>query len=156
MLGVSRVWLSVTSWTVAHKAPLCMEFSRQEYWNGWPIPTPGKKVEMLVTQSCLTLCNPMDCSFLGSPVHGILQAKIMESCHSLLQEIFQIQGLNLAQADYLQSEPPGKPFHIVRQAKLIVSHFSLLYPSPPAFQCRNYAFYSLYNSFLEHHCPTEV
>ena len=108
MLGVGRVWLFVPSWTVAHKAPLCIEFSRQEYWNGWPIPTPGKKVEMLVTQSCLTLCIPMDCSFLGSPVHGILQAKIMESCHSLLQEIFQIQRLNLAQADYLQSEPPRK------------------------------------------------
>ena len=23
---------SATSWTVAHKVPLCMEFSRQEYW----------------------------------------------------------------------------------------------------------------------------
>ena len=60
-------------------------------------------------------------------------------------------GSPALQADYLQSEPPGKPFHIVRQAKLIVSHFSLLYPSPPAFQCRTYVFFSLYNSFLEHH-----
>ena len=25
---------SVTPWTVAHRAPLSMEFSRQEYWNG--------------------------------------------------------------------------------------------------------------------------
>ena len=29
-------------------------------------------------QSCLTLCNPMDFSLLGSPVHGILQARIPE------------------------------------------------------------------------------
>ena len=29
-------------------------------------------------QSCLTLCNPMDCSPLGSSVHGILQAMILE------------------------------------------------------------------------------
>ena len=29
-------------------------------------------------QSCLTLCNPMDCSLPGSPVHGILQARILE------------------------------------------------------------------------------
>ena len=29
-------------------------------------------------QSCLTLCNPMDCSPLGSSVHGILQARILE------------------------------------------------------------------------------
>ena len=26
---------------VAHQAPLSMEFSRQEYWNGLPFPTPG-------------------------------------------------------------------------------------------------------------------
>ena len=29
-------------------------------------------------QSCPTLCDPMDCSPLGSSVHGILQAKILE------------------------------------------------------------------------------
>ena len=33
---------------------------------------------MLVAQSCLTLCNPMDCSLPGSSVHGILQAGILE------------------------------------------------------------------------------
>ena len=27
--------------TVAHQAPLSMEFSRQEYWSGLPFPTPG-------------------------------------------------------------------------------------------------------------------
>ena len=31
-----------------------------------------------VTQSCLTLCNPMDCSLPGSSVHGTFQAKILE------------------------------------------------------------------------------
>ena len=31
-------------------------------------------VRMLVTQSCSTLCNPMDCSPSGSSVHGIFQA----------------------------------------------------------------------------------
>ena len=30
------------------------------------------------TQSCLTLCNPMDCSPLGLSVHGIFQTKILE------------------------------------------------------------------------------
>ena len=33
---------------------------------------------VLVTQSCLTLCNPMDDRPPGSSVHGILQAKILE------------------------------------------------------------------------------
>ena len=32
----------------------------------------------LVTQSCPTLCDPMDCSPPGSSVHGILQARILE------------------------------------------------------------------------------
>ena len=31
-----------------------------------------------VVNSCPTLCNPMDCSPLGSSVHGILQARILE------------------------------------------------------------------------------
>ena len=32
-------------------------------------------VSVLVTQSCLTLCDSMDCSPPGSSVHGILQAE---------------------------------------------------------------------------------
>ena len=37
---LSRVWLFVTPWTVAHQAPPFMEFSRQEYWSGLPFPSP--------------------------------------------------------------------------------------------------------------------
>ena len=36
------------------------------------------KVKVLVSQSCPTLCNPMDCSPPGSSVHGLLQARILE------------------------------------------------------------------------------
>ena len=32
----------------------------------------------LVAQSCLTLCDPMDCSLPGSSVHGIFQARVLE------------------------------------------------------------------------------
>ena len=38
---LSRVQLFATLWTVAHKAPLSMGFSRQEYWSGLPFPFPG-------------------------------------------------------------------------------------------------------------------
>ena len=31
-----------------------------------------------VAQSCLTLCDPMDCSLPGSSAHGILEARILE------------------------------------------------------------------------------
>ena len=37
-----------------------------------------KKKKALVARSCLTLCNPKDCSLPGSSVHGILQARILE------------------------------------------------------------------------------
>ena len=33
--------LFVTPWTVAHQAPLSIGFSRQEYWSGFPFPSPG-------------------------------------------------------------------------------------------------------------------
>ena len=38
---LSRVQLFVTPQTAAHQAPLSTEFSRQEYWRGLPLPTPG-------------------------------------------------------------------------------------------------------------------
>ena len=39
--SLSCVQLSVTLWTVAHQASRSMGFSRQEYWNGLPFPSPG-------------------------------------------------------------------------------------------------------------------
>ena len=98
----------MTSWTVTRQAPLSVRFPRQEYWSGLPFPSPGDlpnpgielmspalagrvftteppgspiqnmKVKVLVAQSCLTLCDPMDYSLPGSSVHGILRARILE------------------------------------------------------------------------------
>ena len=46
----------------------------------------------LVSQSCLTLCHPMDCSPPGSSVHGDSPGKKTgEGCHAFLQGIFPIQ-----------------------------------------------------------------
>ena len=36
------------------------------------------KIESEITQSCPTLSDPMDCSLLGSSVHGIFQAIVLE------------------------------------------------------------------------------
>ena len=33
----------MTPWTVARRAPLSMEFSRQEYWSGLPFPSPEER-----------------------------------------------------------------------------------------------------------------
>ena len=56
-------------WTLACQAPLSMEFSRQEYWSGWPFPYPGD----LLTQglnSGLPRCGQIlyHLSYQGSPV----------------------------------------------------------------------------------------
>ena len=42
----SRVRLFVTQWTVAHQAPLSMEYSRQEYWSGLPFPSPEDLLDL--------------------------------------------------------------------------------------------------------------
>ena len=39
--SLNHIRLLVTSWTVAHQAPLFMGFSRQEYWSELPFTSPG-------------------------------------------------------------------------------------------------------------------
>ena len=49
----------------------------------------------VVTQSCQTLCDPMDYSLPSSSVHRIFPGESTGvGCHFLLQRIFLIQGLN--------------------------------------------------------------
>jgi len=67
-----------------------------------------------VTQSCLILCDPMDCSLPGSSVHGILQARTLEwVAISSSRGILLTQGSKLHllhwQVDSFTTEPPGKP-----------------------------------------------
>ena len=40
-LGMELLDHFVTPWTVAHQASLSLGFPRQEYWNGFPFPSPG-------------------------------------------------------------------------------------------------------------------
>ena len=72
-----------------------------------------------MAQLCPTFCDPMYYSLPGSPVHGILQARILEwvaSGNALLQEIFLTQGSNLSLPHcrhiLLPYELPGKPKNI--------------------------------------------
>ena len=48
-----------------------------------------------VAQSCLTVCNPVDCSLPDSSVHGILQARILEyGCHFLFRGLSDLANKN--------------------------------------------------------------
>ena len=70
------------------------------------------KVNSESAQSCLTLCDPVDCSLPGSSLHGILQARILEwvaiSFSRGLPDSGIKPGSPALQADALTSEPPGK------------------------------------------------
>ena len=92
---LGHVQLFATPWTVAHQAPLSMGFFRQEYWSGFPFPSPGDLPDpgvestspvsaggffttvppgkssiyiqfSSVAQSCPTLCNAMNHSSQAS------------------------------------------------------------------------------------------
>ena len=64
-------------------------------------------------QSCLTLCDPMDCSRPHTSVHGIPQARIMEQVViSFSRGSSQPRDRNrvsCTDSRFLTTEPPGKP-----------------------------------------------
>ena len=101
---------SETPWTVAHEVPLSLRFSRQEYWSGFPFPSPGifptqrfnssllhckqilyhlshqgspKCNISSVAQSCPTLCDPMNRSTPDLSVHHQLLEFTQTHVHRL-------------------------------------------------------------------------
>ena len=71
-----------------------------------------------VAQSCLTLCDPMDCSPPSSSVHGTFfsSKNTGAGCHFFLQGVFLTQGSNRHllhwQADSLPPSHLGSPLYI--------------------------------------------
>ena len=64
------------------------------------------------TQSCLTLCNLLDCSPPGSSTHRIFQARITGvGCQSLLQGIFPTQGLSPRLLHFLHWQVDSLPLN---------------------------------------------
>ena len=71
---------------------------------------------MLVVQSCLTLCDPMDCSPPGFSVRGILQARTLEWValpssrgSSQLRDQTCVSCISCTVDKFFTTEPPGKP-----------------------------------------------
>ena len=109
--------LVATLWIVAHQTPLSVGFSRQEYWFGLPFASPGDlpdpgiepcstilqadslpseppgkpifiyQFHLVQSQLCLTLCNPMDCSTSGFPVHHQLPEFTQTHVHQVSDAI---------------------------------------------------------------------
>ena len=67
----SHVWLFVIPWTVAHQAPLSMEFSMQEYWSGCHVLLQGifstQRLNLCILHLLHWQVNTLPLSHLGSP-----------------------------------------------------------------------------------------
>ena len=74
-------------------------------------------VKVLVSQSCLTLWDPMDCSSPGPSILGLLQARSNGvGCHSLLQGVFPTLELNLGFLHFRQIL-----YHLSHQRRLMAN-----------------------------------
>ena len=68
----SRVLLFAIPWTVACQAPLSTEFSRQEYCNGFPFPSPGDLPDLGIEPRFLALqADSLPSEPQGSPINAI-------------------------------------------------------------------------------------
>ena len=74
----SRVRLCATPQTAAHQAPRPWDSPGENTGVGCHFLLQCMTVKSEVAQSCLTLSNPMDCSPPGSPVHGLVQARVLQ------------------------------------------------------------------------------
>ena len=81
------VWASLVSWWWTGKPGVLQAMGSQRVRHDWEAElcwekiysAPLKvKVKVLVAESHLILCWPMDCSLTGSCAHGIFQARILE------------------------------------------------------------------------------
>ena len=55
--SLSRIRPFATPWTIAHQAPLLMGFPRQEYWSGFPFPSPGDLSDLGIEPSSPALAD---------------------------------------------------------------------------------------------------
>ena len=62
---LSLIWLFATPWTVAHQAPLFMDFSRQEYWSRMPSHPSG-------SSQCTGPEHPVSCIAWWSISHTVI------------------------------------------------------------------------------------
>ena len=94
-----------------------VRFPRRTTGTKWagdgPFHTKVKKVKVLVTQSCLTFCNPIDWGLPGSSVHGILQVRILQQAAIPFSRDLSHPGIKprspILQTDSSPSGPLGKP-----------------------------------------------
>ena len=119
--SLSHFQLFATPWTAAHQAPPLMEFSRQEYWSGVPLPSPiVAPIINLKIQQCwgfpggsVVRTLPSNAGDEGSdlcqgvkiPHAAAAAAKLLQSCPTL--------------CDPIDGSPPGSPVPGILQARTL-------------------------------------
>ena len=145
MYGISKCssFIFFTSNCLVFPAPLIEEivFSPLYILNSF---VKNKVSVCLIAQSCLTLCNPMECSPPGSSVHGDSPGKNTGvGCHTLLQGIFSTQRLNT-----------GLPhcrwiiYHLSHQRSARYPQVSFIFGLSILFHLSIYLFLSQYHTVL--------
>ena len=115
----------------------------QVFAHPFGMPCPKKlMLKVLVTQLAPTHCNPVDCSRPGSPVHGILQARILEWVTiPVLRGITPTQRSNLGLMNCMHI--PYRLSHQVPYPEVILTTLFLIASYPTTL-----SFSSLINLFL--------
>ena len=71
------------------------------------------KVKVLVTQLCLTLCNPMEWNSPGASVHGIFQARILEWVTIPFSREFHEPGIEPGSPVLQEDSLPSESFYLI-------------------------------------------
>ena len=82
-----------------------------------------KEVELLVTPSFPTLCDPMDCGPPGYPVHGILQARTLEWV------VMTFSRGSSRTKDRIQVSHIGRQIFTTEPLRKLTSYHFMFYPS---------------------------
>ena len=104
--SLSCVWLSATPWTAAHQAHPSMEFSRQEYWSGVPMPFRRAQIQNWWHQMLARVWNNRNSCLLTAGMQNgtaTLEESLAisyNSKHALLHTIQQSHSLIFTQRSW--------------------------------------------------------
>ena len=101
---LSHVQLFATPWTIAHQAPPCMEFYRQEYWSGLPFPSPGDLPNPQIVPGSPIL----QADTLPSEPPGIPNLKDKTKKNSSLYKLLEVQKKTEAHIEIQKYSVPNK------------------------------------------------
>ena len=79
-----------------------------------------KDMCVLITQSCPTLCDPLNCSLPGSSVLGILQARVLEWVAIFFSRGSSRPWISYTAGRFFTTESPGKPWKDIGETQSLI------------------------------------